>query len=140
MLDSSPYVCFANIRILHIIARLNEIFLSRTTGFIQREAIVSLKCRLNVRPEDQSSEDTHSVFFTAYLFCRTVQLGLNKLLLNIILVEGRPSLESDLNIVAAILAIRQALANDVGDFSSLWFFRSRLLLVSEVCLPPVGLR
>lgn len=52
-------------------------------------------------------ESSYPGFVTAYLFCRTVQPGLNKLLFNIILVEGRPSLESDLNIVAAIFAIRQ---------------------------------
>lgn len=50
-----------------------------------------------------------------------MQLGLNTLLFNIILVEGRPSLESDLNIVAAIFAIRQPLTNDHGDISSLCF-------------------
>lgn len=55
---------------------------------------------------------------SAHLFCRTVQPGLSKLLFNINFVEGRPSLVSDLNIVAAILAVRQPLANDVGNICS----------------------
>lgn len=51
-------------------------------------------------------------FLSTYLFCRTVQPGLNTFLFNINFAEGRPSLVSDLNIVAAILAARQPLAND----------------------------
>lgn len=45
-----------------------------------------------------------SFFQVTHLFCRTAEQGLSKLLFNSNLVEGRPSLVSDLNIVAAILA------------------------------------
>lgn len=50
-----------------------------------------------------------------------MQPGLNKLLFNINFAEGRPSLESDLNIVAAILAVGQPLANDVREILLLLF-------------------
>lgn len=66
----------------------------------------------------RSHEESRFVFLISHLFCTTVQPGLSKLLFNINFVEGRPSLVSDLNIVAAILAAGQPLASDVEGFSS----------------------
>lgn len=51
-----------------------------------------------------------------------MQPGLSKLLLNINFVEGRPSLVSDLNIVAAILVVGKPLANDVETYILLFFY------------------
>lgn len=72
---------------------------------------------------EELSEDGHEdkdnswfVFLLSYLFCSSAQPGLSTLWPNNNFVEGRPSLLSDLNIVAAILAVRQPPASDVEEF------------------------
>lgn len=69
------------------------------------------------RHEDKDNSWSHGLsFLLSYLFCSSAQPGLSTLWPNNNFVEGRPSLLSDLNIVAAILAVRQPPASDVEEF------------------------
>lgn len=107
-------------------------------GLIGIKLTLAIKLAYVCGAQANTGSNTRIVFQLHYLFCRRVQPGLSKLLFNITFAEGRPSLVSDLNIVAAILAVGQPLANDVWDVFFFCNFGGELC-VCYVRLPSIGM-